>query len=171
VSTVVRDDPQLTARGLDGLDLEQQPVRVVVDSEARIPLDSRVLVRPGRVVLAVSSRAPEHRVKSLRDLGVEVEVFGSRRKLVDLNGLLDWLGKQDLIDVLVEGGQKIWTSMFEGNWIDKVLVFVAPVLIGGNQAPTPFGGKGITGISEASRLRGVKIAPMGQDDLVSGYLD
>jgi len=170
ISTALRDDPQLTARDPEEQPLERQPVRVIVDSKARLPLKAQVLALPGSTILATAQKASPRKTEALRKAGAEVVTFPEDGGLVDLQALIGWLGKRGVTSLLVEGGGRLWTSLVDLKAIDKLIVFVAPIIIGGRRAPTPVGGEGAARISEALRLSRVRVAQMGDDVAISGYL-
>ncbi len=169
IGTVLKDDPQLTARDDAGSPFEKQPVRVVVDSRGRLPLKAQLLASPGRTVLATVRLVTPRKARQLQQLRAEVASFSSQDGLVDLRWLMNWLGEREITSVLVEGGGRLWTSLLQMGLVDKVLVFVAPIIIGGRRSPTPVSGKGVALMGDALRLSRVKIAQLGEDVLITGY--
>jgi diaminohydroxyphosphoribosylaminopyrimidine deaminase/5-amino-6-(5-phosphoribosylamino)uracil reductase len=171
VETIIRDDPQLTARaGLDGGQLEKQPLRVVVDSAARTPPSARVLKLPGKTVIAVTKEADSGRKRRLAEAGAEILELPSRGRVVDLLELLKVLGGRQIISLMVEGGAAVFGSLFEQSLVDKVLVFIAPMIIGGEGAKNPVEGKGVEKLSQATNLIRTRMESVGNDILVSGYV-
>lgn len=171
VETIVRDDPQLTARaGLDGGQLEKQPLRVVVDSSARTPPSARVLRLPGKTMIATTSEADPARKKALEEAGAEILELPSKGRMVDLQALLKVLGERQIISLMVEGGAAVFGSLFEQSLVDKVLVFIAPIIIGGEQAKNPVEGKGVEKLSQATNLIRTRMESVGNDILISGYV-
>ena len=165
INTVLADDPQLTARDADGNANERQPLRVVLDSHGRMPQDAQMLSAPGDTVVVVADdfEGPE------RD-GAETVRVPEGRGGVDLRVLLEGLGARDITSVLVEGGGATIGALFDLKLVDKVVAFVAPVIIGGNEAISPVGGVGITEMEEALRLRDVEMKRFGEDVTVIGYI-
>ncbi len=160
INTVMTDDPELTAR-LDGEDL-RQPLRVVVDSQLRIRQSARIVgpntliatTRTGRVGAAEVMRLPA------TDL-----------QRVSLPALLDELGKRNLMSLLVEGGGELHAAFFAEGLVDKVCAYVAPRLIGGRDAIGPLGGKGVDRLEDATHLRDIDFARLGDDVVITGYVD
>jgi diaminohydroxyphosphoribosylaminopyrimidine deaminase/5-amino-6-(5-phosphoribosylamino)uracil reductase len=160
INTVIADDPELTTR-LDGGDV-RQPIRIVVDSQLRIRQSAKVVgpntliatTKPGRVGLAEVLKLP-----------------GTTEGRVSLPALLDELGKRNLLSLLVEGGGEVHAAFFAEGLVDKLYVYLAPTLIGGRDAPGPLGGSGIEHLADAARLRDVDVARLGEDLLISGYVD
>jgi diaminohydroxyphosphoribosylaminopyrimidine deaminase/5-amino-6-(5-phosphoribosylamino)uracil reductase len=83
--------------------------------------------------------------------------------------LLQRLGQRDITSVLVEGGGELLRSCFERKLVDRVLAFVAPIIVGGREAPGPMGGTGVDRITDALRLHDVHVERIGDDTLISGY--
>lgn len=147
IGTVLADDPSLTvkseqrrARRLAEKGSEN-PIRVVVDSRARTPLDAQVLHRgEGKRVVAVSGSAPRERIEALRRAGVEVVVAGEHR--VDLGHLLHRLWEMGVRRLMVEGGGTLGWGLVSVGLVDELYVYVGGLLIGGRDAPTPIDGEG-----------------------------
>lgn len=165
--TVLQDDPSLTVR-LDGY-TGRQPLRVILDSEARLPESARVLAgEPGRAWVAVTGRASRKRLQRLEARGVEVLVLPSSPPGVDLARLLDRLGEAEVTSLLVEGGPTVLGSFFAAGLVQKVAVFIAPKLLGGG--PSPLVGEGAWTMAEALSLERSKVEVLDGDVLVSGYV-
>ncbi len=171
IGTTLADDPQLTARDPDGntLPSDLQPVRVVVDSTGRTPADARMLRQPGRTIVATGSGISPSRVASLEDAGATVVAFPGPDGLVDLNSLLEYLGGEGLVSILVEGGGTVLGAMLDARLIDKVHTFVGPILIGGAAARSPVEGVGAAVMADAWRLERTSIEQIGPDWLITGY--
>ncbi len=169
IETVLKDDPRLTARLLDGGG--RDPVRVVVDSAARLPLDARVIHggSPARLILAVTGRAPREKIQALEARGVEIVTLPDREGWVDLTALLRELAGRELASVLVEGGGTLNYSFLEQGLIDKLFVFTAPLIIGGRQSPTAFAGDGIATLAEAWAVEDIEMKQFDRDLLLIGY--
>ena len=166
IGTVLADDPSLTTRLEHGTG--KNPLRIVLDSEARTPLDAK-LVADGAAptIIVVSERADHRRVNLLRACGAEVVTLGAQR--VDIAALLDYLGARDITSLFVEGGAAVNWSLLAGGSVDKVHAFIAPMLMGGETAKTPIGGTGFDSPQTALRLRDVTVEQLGADILVTGY--
>lgn len=164
VNTVLADDPRLTARGPDDEPVTRQPLRVVVDSRGRTPLDARILSEPGDTIVAVAKSGPVIQ-------GAQVVAMGGPEGTVDLPALFRELGRRELTSVLVEGGGTLIGSLFDSRMVDKVVAFVAPVIIGGRTAPMAVGGLGVEDLASAFRLSRVKVRRFGEDVALIGYCD
>ncbi|MFC1904727.1 bifunctional diaminohydroxyphosphoribosylaminopyrimidine deaminase/5-amino-6-(5-phosphoribosylamino)uracil reductase RibD [Chloroflexota bacterium] len=171
INTVLADDPRLTLRcGGRGGTARKQPLRVIVDGQGRIPLTAQIFNEPGKTLLASGKAVkPEHRV-AFAQIGVEVLELPSKEGLVDLKGLLKALGENEITSVLVEGGGILLGSLFDQGLIDKVITFVAPIVIGGEEAKTAVGGKGADKVVNSIKLERIKVEKFGEDLMVSGYV-
>jgi len=170
IGTVLRDDPQLTARDLAAGPIDHQPTRIVLDSTLRIPPAARVLERDGTpVIVATTSRSLPEARRRLQALGAEIVIADGPTGRVDLSELLAELGRRGIMSLLVEGGETIHGACIDAGRIDKVLAFVAPIILGG-PAPGPVGGAGVEKIAEAWRLTQTSIRQVDQDLVIEGYL-
>lgn len=170
IGTVLRDDPLLTTRL--GIAEQRDPIRVIVDNLARLPLRANVVNRASTAptILAVSQMAPRTKLEALEREGVQVIVVEDSPRRVSLERLMEALGKRGILSVMIEGGAEINASALREGIVDKVLFFVAPILIGGKSTPTAVGGEGIETLGQALRLRDVRVERFDDDILVEGYL-
>lgn len=170
--TLERDNPALTTRLRDRHG--QDAIRVVLDSRASTPTDARIFnpESDAGVIIAVTSDAPAGNVTALEKAGAEVitvtAVDGNR---VCFKRLMEILGSREITSVLIEGGGEINASAITAGVVDKVMCFIAPKIIGGQNAPGPIGGEGFPNLSEVPHLQRVRITPMSDADfLIEGYL-
>ena len=170
IGTVVADDPQLTARDAGDMPLPRQPMRVVVDSRGSMSPDAAMLGQPGRTLVAVSEIS-EGRRDALESAGAEVFIAPTGNGRVNLRALLEELGRREVTSVFVEGGGVLAGSLMDARLVNRVVAFVAPVIIGGDRAPSPIGGQGATLISDTIRLSGVRVERFGADVAVIGRCD
>ena len=120
VNTVLRDDPQLTARDGDGKAFPNQPLRVILDSRGRTPPGARMLAEPGYTLIAVT-RSPSELIVPLREAGAEVlQLPATEQGMVDPCALLQALGVRGVVSVLVEGGGTLLGSLFDLGLVDKL---------------------------------------------------
>ena len=168
IGTVLADDPELTTRLPSG---GKSPVRVVVDRLARTPLSSK-LVTDGNAhtIIAVSMEAPLDNVANLEALGLEILKLPEQGGRLDLGHLLRNLGQRCLTSIMVEAGGTLNSSFLFNNLVDKVVLFVAPKIIGGSGAPGPYGGYGIDSLSDAVELEDLVVRKLGSDLMVEGYV-
>jgi diaminohydroxyphosphoribosylaminopyrimidine deaminase/5-amino-6-(5-phosphoribosylamino)uracil reductase len=150
VGTVIADDPQLTARRQGA----RNPLRIVIDSKLRTPLDARVV--PGkhgpRTIFVCGPDAPAAREAALVERRAEVWRFRAHRNgRVDLNDLGHRLGDAGITSVLVEGGGEIHAYMLERRLADELVIYIAPKVVGG-PAKSWVGGKGLASVAAAHRF-------------------
>ncbi len=172
VNTVLVDDPQLTCRcGGKGGTARKQPLRVIVDGKGRTPLTARVFSEPGKTLLALGRSVTPEEARAFAQVGAEVLELPSEEGLVDLERLLRALGEREITSVLVEGGGTLLGSLFDYGLVDKVIAFIAPIIVGGKEAKTAVGGKGVDKVVDSVRLQRVRIEKFDQDLMVSGYVE
>ncbi len=167
--TVVADDPMLNCR-LEGE--VRQPVRIVVDSVARIAMDTRLVTTAGsyRTVVAHTADAAPGKLQRLADCGVETLLCGSQDGHVDCADMLLQLGKMGIDSILLEGGGQLNETFLRNGLIDEVYAFIAPKLVGGKEAKTPVEGQGFDRMSDAVELKNVTVEMIGKDVLVHGLI-
>ena len=166
INTVLLDDPALTTRFAGG----RSPLRVVLDSELRVPEGARVLdTRTGSVLVATTELASPERAARLRAAGVHVEVFDGGPGGISLEALLALLGARNIISLLIEGGAGVLGSAFDARLVDKVVAMLAPRIIGGVGAPGAVGGTGAPTLAAAPLLHDVSVETAGPDLVVTGY--
>ncbi|MBO8170631.1 MAG: bifunctional diaminohydroxyphosphoribosylaminopyrimidine deaminase/5-amino-6-(5-phosphoribosylamino)uracil reductase RibD [Bacillaceae bacterium] len=166
VNTVIQDDPRLTTRLPEG---GKNPVRVVLDSRLRIPLESQLIRdREAPTWIFTTDQADRERMQELEKQGIRVISTGSDEK-VDIYRVLKWLGDNQFSSVLVEGGSQVTASFLQGKLIDKVVAYVSAKLIAGGTAPTSYGGTGIEKMQDAIELKDMEVRTLGQDICITGY--
>lgn len=170
VNTVLRDNPSLTARLPEGRG--KDPVRVVLDSFARTPPEARIIRQesPSPAIIAVTQDAPRGRITALEEAGAEVVVTPAKEGRVDLAWLMKELAEREITSVLIEGGGEVHASALAAGIVDKVVFFIAPIIIGGKSAPGPVGGQGAERLAEAVYLENMNVLRVGQDICVEGYI-
>ena len=167
IGTVLADNPQLTARIGNG---GHNPVRIVLDSKGRIPLESKMLHdNEAPVWVAVTENAPSERIEAIKSTGAEIIVCGSG-DTVNLKSLLEQIGERGITSLLVEGGGQTIYSFLHDGLADKVEAFIAPMLIGGKDAKTPVEGDGFASLEAAVKLEQMTYQMIGSDILVTGYV-
>ena len=172
VNTVLADDPHLTTRccGGRGGTARKQPLRVIIDSEGRTPLTARVFKEPGKTLLVLGRKATPQEREAFARAGAEILELPAGEGLVDLEGLLEALGERKITSVLVEGGGILFGSLFDGGLVDKVIAFIAPIIIGGAEARTAVAGKGVERVADSLRLERMRVERFGDDLAISGYV-
>lgn len=178
IGTVLADDPMLNCRAeLPGCDTEpsaglRSPVRIILDSSASIPTDSKIVrtAREYRTIVVHTEKASGQSLKRLNALGVETllcEADGSGRP--DVARLCDALGSMGIDSILVEGGAETAWSFVSAGLVDEYYVFVAPKIIGGGNAKGPVGGDGFIKMFQAVPMAVADIALSGDDLEIHAY--
>lgn len=181
IGTVLADDPLLTARSGDGSDRSGSEVRgisgaalrVVFDRKARLPLDSALVASQDVAELAVivSEEADPARVSALEQAGVNVlEAEGSGDGDLVESGLLALSEQMEVSDLLLEGGPRLAGAFLDAGQIDRLLIFVAPIVVGSGDAPGVIEGSGVKRIAEATRAVSSSHLQVGDDVLLDARL-
>lgn len=162
-NTVLKDDPLLTPRLAKGKD----PLKVVVDSGAEIPLSCSLMKNPRKLIVAATGKAKKEKIGALERKGATIIACPSLDGKVDLNHLMEELGRRDVASILLEGGAELAAAALKAGVVDKMMVFIAPKIAGtGIQA---VGDLGIREMGKALVLKDIKIKRVADDVLVEGY--
>ncbi|MDH4359700.1 MAG: bifunctional diaminohydroxyphosphoribosylaminopyrimidine deaminase/5-amino-6-(5-phosphoribosylamino)uracil reductase RibD [Nitrospirota bacterium] len=174
VGTIIADDPELSARGKIRTNqrVGRQPVRVVLDSQLRIPLKAKVLQWVGEqpTIVCTTTQAPPLKIQLLRDQGIHVEVLPAQGGMVSLKACLSRLGKEGLTSLLLEGGSTVNASVLQQGLVNEVRLYVSPTLLGGQDAKGLIGGLSPKKLDRAWPLADVQIKKLGNDWLVTGTM-
>jgi len=189
VETVLKDDPRLTVRAGQGT---PDPLRVILDSQLRIPPTARLFSSRAPVLIATTRSASRAKERRLRRAGADVlrlpapvrpwisPVAGGRHDRpigaggparegqVDLKGLLRQLAKREISHLLIEGGGEVIASAFAAQAVDRVAWIIAPKILGGRDAPTSVDGIGISRLRQAIPIQNIRFHRLGSDLLVEG---
>jgi diaminohydroxyphosphoribosylaminopyrimidine deaminase/5-amino-6-(5-phosphoribosylamino)uracil reductase len=173
VNTVLADDPRLTAarRSGRGRTAERRcaPVRVVLDSTLRTPPGAKVLAAAGGETVILTRRdAPVRRRKRLERGGALVLDVPAKDGRLSLRRALAVLARRGIVSVLIEGGGEVLGSALDEKIGDRMVLYVAGVVIGGRQGRAAFGGRGVARLNDAMRLRGLTVRHIGSDLVVDG---
>jgi diaminohydroxyphosphoribosylaminopyrimidine deaminase/5-amino-6-(5-phosphoribosylamino)uracil reductase len=170
-NTVIADDPRLTVRLSEkGGTTRKQPLRVVIDGLARTPPSSHIFSESGNNLLVVGRQAPIENKKALAAAGAELLELPLDEGAIDLNEVLKFLGQRQITSVLVEAGGILLGSLFDQGLVDKVIVFLAPMIIGGERAKAAVGGEGFKCLGDCARLTRLEVEKIGEDLMISGYV-
>jgi diaminohydroxyphosphoribosylaminopyrimidine deaminase / 5-amino-6-(5-phosphoribosylamino)uracil reductase len=166
IGTVLADDPELTARIRGG----KHPYRIILDSRLRIPETAKVIERsPAETIVVTTDMASNAQRARLERKGVRVVTVPSRMGRVDLKKCLSVLGKLEIMTLLIEGGSEINGAFLHEKLIDKLVLIVAPKLLGGRKALGVFGGEGVAQLKDAVMIQQLKARRLGADILLEGY--
>jgi riboflavin-specific deaminase-like protein len=162
IGTILTDDPQLTVRMVPGA----SPIRVVLDSTLRIPNGSLVLADDAATTIVTTDRSSAGRRKDLRRRGIAVVVVPAGPCGVELDMALSALREQGIRSVLVEGGASVITSFLSRNLADRLVVGIAPRVLGsGTNAVKDLG---IEEVSQSLRIERRAVHLAGEDVLIAG---
>ncbi|WP_077621016.1 bifunctional diaminohydroxyphosphoribosylaminopyrimidine deaminase/5-amino-6-(5-phosphoribosylamino)uracil reductase RibD [Bacillus sinesaloumensis] len=161
VNTVLVDNPSLTTRLPNGTG--KNPIRIILDSTLRTPLDSQV-VNDGMAEtwIVVTNKVGKERINSFLDKK-GVRVLQLQESSLSISSVLTLLAEEGISSVFVEGGAEVNGSFLKEKAINQVILYLAPKLIGGKQAPTAIGGAGIQSINEALQLNIKSVELVGND--------
>lgn len=167
VGTAAKDDPLLTDRS--GQARRRPLVRVVLDENLQTSSDSQLAktARDTPTLVFAGQMAETDRIRALESRGVEIVRDSQNGR--NLVSVLDELAKRSIQSLLVEGGANVAGKFLDAGLVNKVSFFIAPIIIGGSDAPNSIGGTGSEKITDAMQLDNVEIIPRGRDLEVTGY--
>jgi 2,5-diamino-6-(ribosylamino)-4(3H)-pyrimidinone 5'-phosphate reductase len=182
ISTVINDDPLLTIRyGMDKKGTKN-PIRIIIDSKARIPLQSKIVKTANQIEtrLVVTSKAPSTNLKKLEERGLKIIMLEQRREdkekvvedsteKVDLKKLFNQLEEEGVSHVLVEGGGEINWSIIKNNLFNEIIVTICPMIIGGKNAISLVGGEGYKTIDESLKVKLSRIQKKSNGEIILHY--
>lgn len=169
LGTVTVDDPLLNTRL--GKGRGKDPVRIIVDTNLRIPVNARVLGDAGgpETLIAVSEDVPSVRLKTLERKGISFLLCPKKEGRIDLRALMDVLGKRSVTSLLLEGGATLMGAMIRERLVDKFCIFKAPKILGGNDGKPMALGQGSSRMDQSITLKDVRFKRFGDDLLIVGY--
>lgn len=159
INTLLVDDPRLTVHKIEAKP-EDNPVRIVVDSKARTPLDFRILNEDAPTIIATTENADPEKIDALKK---KVTVLKCGEDMVNLKVLMKELTRRGIKTLMLEGGSTLNYSMLKNGLVDEVMVCVAPMIVGGVHAKTLVDGEGIDNMSNAIKLKFKKSYFLGED--------
>jgi diaminohydroxyphosphoribosylaminopyrimidine deaminase/5-amino-6-(5-phosphoribosylamino)uracil reductase len=165
--TVLQDDPRLTTRLAGG---GRDAVRVIVDSNLKTSDNARILHLDSNAptLLAVSTEVAEEKIRSFEKPGVRILRIPAVSGRIDLAVLMRELGKMDIHSILLEGGSRLNTEMWKRNLIDRLMVCIAPRVLGGGDGLSLFFGEGAHRMADAIQLEDVRYSQWGPDIIIEG---
>lgn len=166
ISTVLKDNPMLNVRYYSK---GKNPVRIIIDSRARIPLNSRIIRSSKKIqtIVGTTRNAPIRKIKPLKKVGVQVLITGKRK--VNIKSLFQQLEKLGLKRILVEGGGEINWSVLKIGLVNELIVSISPVVVGGRNAKTLVEGEGISNITNGIKLKLTRILTNNKNEIVLFY--
>ena len=164
INTVLADDPELTVRGIDG---GRSPVRIVLDSKGRIPEQSSVFQEDGvSVVIVTGNHAPFRKWPEL----AELTILTAPTRTPDILWVLSEIRKLGMNSLLVEGGSLIHASFIKSNTVDQLALFLAPKVIGGQEALSWCGNLGVDSVDDAPQMEISSVTALGEDWMISAII-
>src|SRR6185295_5381989 len=164
VGTVLSDDCRLTDR--TGLPRSRPLMRIVADSQLRIPLDSAMVTGCSEdLVILTTSAASAERRRALEKHGVKVLTFDGSGGRTDLRRLVEWLGEEKRLSLMIEAGSMLNWAALESGIVDKVFFYYAPKILGGTESLPMAGGTGRRRRMDAILLRDVKVHAIAPDEI------
>jgi 2,5-diamino-6-(ribosylamino)-4(3H)-pyrimidinone 5'-phosphate reductase len=182
ISTVINDDPLLTIRYGMNKKGTKNPIRIIIDSKARIPLHSKIVKTANQIEtrLVVTSKASSTNLKKLEKKGLKIIMLEHRREdkekgeensaeKVDLKKLFNQLEEEGVSNVLVEGGGEINWSIIKNNLFNEIIITVSPLIIGGKNAISLVGGEGYKTINESLKVKLSRIQKKSNGEIILHY--
>lgn len=167
--TVMADDPLLTDRS--GKKRHRPLVRIVLDESFKTPFESQLMqtAKESPLLIFTGDAVPSSKSDDSGQTQGAFEIVRQKDKGRDLSLVLDELGKRSIQSVLVEGGAKVAGKFLDAGLVNKVSFFIAPIIIGGREAPTAIGGNGAETLADAIELHDIEITRRGEDLEITGY--
>ncbi|KNZ41784.1 bifunctional diaminohydroxyphosphoribosylaminopyrimidine deaminase/5-amino-6-(5-phosphoribosylamino)uracil reductase RibD [Acetobacterium bakii] len=163
VNTVIADDPLLTSRLPD----TKNPSRIICDTHLRIPIDSKIVKTAREIETYIATSCDDQeKIEPLLAAGCILLQLPKKNGSVNLNELMQRLGEKQLDSILLEGGSTLNFSALENGIVNRVQAYIASKLFGGETAKTPVGGKGISEVNQAFRLKNREITILDDDILI-----
>jgi 2,5-diamino-6-(ribosylamino)-4(3H)-pyrimidinone 5'-phosphate reductase len=172
ISTVLKDDPLLNIRFTKCISAKKNLLRVIIDSKARIPLDSKIVKTAADIetIIAVTKSAPRNKLDMLREKNLKIIISGERGKKVNLDKTFKQLEtKFGIKKILVEGGGEIIWSIIKNNLFDELIITISPLIIGGRKAITLVEGKGFDKIKNCTKLKLSRICKKNNGEIILYY--
>ncbi|WP_102691161.1 bifunctional diaminohydroxyphosphoribosylaminopyrimidine deaminase/5-amino-6-(5-phosphoribosylamino)uracil reductase RibD [Rummeliibacillus pycnus] len=167
VGTVLVDNPSLTTRLPQG---GKNPVRIILDSKLRTPLDANVMnTNEAKTIIVTDSTIDRAKAAEYEAKGVQILYVPTNEQGIDLNTTLEALYQEGITDILVEGGGAIHASFVRSNLIDKYIIYVAPKILGGEHSISPVRGEDVDLMDAASLLTFDSVEKMGEDLRIIAY--
>lgn len=168
VGTVLADNPSLTTRLPEGEG--KNPVRIILDSQLRTPLEANVVnTQEAKTIIVTSTLTDGNKKLALEEKGVSIISVAHDSNGLNLKEMLTALYKQGITDILVEGGGAVNASFLQAGLIDKYVLYMAPKVLGGRNSLTPFSGEDIDTMDEAKNVTFEQIDRLGEDIRIIAY--
>ncbi|MFH1790760.1 MAG: bifunctional diaminohydroxyphosphoribosylaminopyrimidine deaminase/5-amino-6-(5-phosphoribosylamino)uracil reductase RibD [Candidatus Omnitrophota bacterium] len=166
INTVLNDDPMLLPKAT----FRKERKRVIVDTNLRIPMNSKCVItaKKSPVIVATAKGRISRKRRLLGEKGVELVFLQPKKGKVSLTCLMRELGEMGIVNVLAEGGGRLAGGLFDEGLVDRVVFFVAPMILGGEKAVTAVRGEGVKQIKDAIRAGNIFVKRFGDDVMIQG---
>ena len=170
IGTIHADDPSLTTRLDSGNGLD--PVRIVLDTHLSISPSARILQLDSNsdTILVTGDRVPANKRRAVEKKGVRLIKLPSHKEGIEMQPLMERLGKMGITSLLVEGGSRVIASAFSSGIVDKVLFFYAPKILGGDDGIPICRGPGPELMKDCIRIKNIRVQRFDDDVLIEGYI-
>ncbi|MGC4378049.1 bifunctional diaminohydroxyphosphoribosylaminopyrimidine deaminase/5-amino-6-(5-phosphoribosylamino)uracil reductase RibD [Fictibacillus sp. Mic-4] len=159
IGTVLKDNPSLTTRLPNG---GKNPIRIILDTHLLTPIDSNMICDGKAPTWIVTGNEVKPEAKHpYEEKGITI--LSMNKKTIDISDVLKMLGKRGITSIFVEGGATVNGSFLQSGEVDQVITYVAPLLIGGQNAPTSFSGEGFRELEKALHLKIKSVEQIGPD--------
>lgn len=170
IETIKTDDPSLTTRVVGGE--SKDPLRIILDTRLSISPDAKVLRLDSNsdTILVTGENTAKEKKSVIEETGARVIEVPLKHDLIDLDSLMDRLETMRITSLLIEGGSRVIASAFSAGIVDKVLLFYAPKILGGDDGVPICRGPGPDLMQKCTRLKDISIQRFGDDVLIEGYI-
>lgn len=167
VNTVLRDNPKL-----DTWFSRKHPIKIVVDSQLSTPEDSNIFSANTKVIIVTLASKPGQETENRKILAEKAKIVEVKEKAgqINLKDMMKKLAQLEITNILVEGGGTLIGTLFDEKLVDKIIFFISPKIIGGQEAISSVMGKGVSRVDEAIKLKDVNLRHSGEDFLVEAYV-
>jgi diaminohydroxyphosphoribosylaminopyrimidine deaminase / 5-amino-6-(5-phosphoribosylamino)uracil reductase len=160
IGTAIKDNPLLTCRLVDG----RNPIRIICDDQLRLPMESHLVKTAKNISTIIATISQNTKRQSLyEELGVKVICVKEKKGRIDLNDLMLQLGKRGIDSILLEGGGTLNYAALESGIVNKLQIYIAPKIFGGEKSLTGIEGLGISSIENAFQLKNCMATMMDKD--------
>ncbi|KHD16701.1 bifunctional diaminohydroxyphosphoribosylaminopyrimidine deaminase/5-amino-6-(5-phosphoribosylamino)uracil reductase RibD [Clostridium butyricum] len=168
INTVLSDDPSLTYRGEHK---GKDPLRIIIDSTLKVPFESKVIkYNNNNTIVACVENTDLIKKEKLEKMGVKIIETKSKKGKVDLQEVVEKLGKEKIDSILLEGGGTLNFSALKEGIVDKVRFYIAPKIIGGENSKNSVSGQGFYNLDDCVNLKDMSYEQMGNEIVVEGYI-
>ena len=167
INTVLKDDPRLNAAAHF-----KRLKKIVLDTQLKISPQARLFknILPSDCLLATTKKSNQSKVNFFKKKGVGVIICPERDGKIDLRWLFKYLAKQEITNILIEGGSTVIGQALKDGLVDKMYIYIAPKIMGDQNALNSFVGRRVTHVKQAIPLRDIKIKQMDRDIFIEGYV-